>query len=46
MYLFGKFVGHTSYGNEDINSYISSYMDTSENTELTASIHHIETISK
>ena len=34
-------VGHGSYRNGDINSYINSYMDTLEIAELTASIRHI-----
>ena len=46
MYLFAKFGGHTSYRNEIINSYINSYMDTLEKTELTASILRIAIFSK
>ena len=38
MYLFAKFGGHNSYENEDINSYVNSYMTTSEKARLTASI--------
>ena len=41
MYLLAKFGGHKSYQNGDINSYISSYMNTSEKAKLTASVHHI-----
>ena len=41
MYLLVKFVGQRSYRNGDINSYINSYMDTLEKSELTSSIGHI-----
>ena len=34
--------GSRSYGNEDINFYTNSYMNTSEKVELTASICHID----
>ena len=37
MYLLAKFGGHRSYRNGDI----SSYIDTLEKAELTASIRHI-----
>ena len=46
MYLLAKFGGHRSYGNEDINSYINCYMNTSEKPELTSSIRHIERLSQ
>ena len=41
MFLLAKFVGHRSYRNGEISFYISSYMDTLEKAELTASIRHI-----
>ena len=34
------------YRNEDINSYINSYMDTLEKAELTTSIRHIKRLLK
>ena len=46
MDLFAKFCGHRSYGNEDINFIINSYMNHLEKAVLTASIRHIERISK
>ena len=46
MYLLAKFDGHRFYGNGDINSYINSYMITSERIELTFSIRHIEKFLK
>ena len=46
MYLLANFCGHRSYGNGDINPYINSYMSTSEKTELTALVRHIEKFSK
>ena len=46
MYLLANFCGHSSYGNGDINPYINSYMSTSEKTELTSSVRHIERFSK
>ena len=42
MYLLAKLGGHSSYGNGDINSYISSYMDALEKAELSTSVRHIE----
>ena len=36
MYLLAKFDGKKPYGNEDINSFINSYMNTSQKAELTA----------
>lgn len=45
MYLLAKF-GYTSYGNGKINFYINAYMNTSEKAEPTASIRHIEKLSK
>ena len=41
MYLLARFGNNRSYRNEDINSYINSYMGALEKTEITASIHHI-----
>ena len=41
MYLLVKFCGHSSYGNEYINSYINSDMNIVEKGELTSSIRHI-----
>ena len=41
MYLLAKFGDNRSHRNGNINSYISSYMDTLENVALTASIRHI-----
>ena len=41
MYLFFKFGGHRSYKTGDANSYINSYMDILEKSELTVSIRHI-----
>ena len=46
MYLLLKFDGYRSYGNEDINFYINSYINACEKAELTASIHYIERFSK
>ena len=46
LYLVAIFGSHRSYGNEDINSYISSYINTSQETELTASALHIERFLK
>ena len=46
MYLLAKFGSYRYYGNGDINSYISSYMNTLEKAGLTASVHHIERFSK
>ena len=46
MYLHATFGGHRSYGNGDINSYINSYMNTSEKAELAFSISHTERFSK
>ena len=46
MYLLAKFGGHRSHRNGDINSYINSYMKTSEIAELTTSLSHIEGFSK
>ena len=46
MYLLVKFGGRRSCGNGDIDSYINSYMYTSEKAELTASIHHLQRFSK
>ena len=44
--LLAKFGSHRSYGNGDINSYISSHMSTLEKDEFTASIRHIERFLK
>ena len=41
MYLLAKFGDNRSHRNGNINSYISSYMDTLEKAALTASIRHI-----
>ena len=46
MYLISKFGGRRFYGNVDFNSYINSYMNTSEKAKLTASVCHIERFSK
>ena len=46
MYLLAKCSGHRSYGNGDVNSYINSYMNTSEKGELTSLVGHIERFSK
>ena len=46
MYLLTKYDGHSSYGNGDISSYISSYMMTSEKDEVIASVRQIERFSK
>ena len=43
MYLVAKF---GNGGNRDISSYIRSYMSTFEKAELTASVHHVDRISK
>ena len=37
MYLLGKRGSHKSYGDRDVNSYISFYMNTLEKTELNRS---------
>ena len=37
MYLLGKIGSHKSYGDRDVNSYISFYMNTLEKTELNRS---------
>ena len=42
MYLLVKFGSHRSYGNGDMNSFISSYMNTLEKAELTTSDRHYE----
>ena len=42
MFLLAKFGGHSSYENGNINYCISSYMDTSQKAELTASICYTE----
>ena len=42
MYLLVKFGSHRSYGNGDMNSFISSYMNTLEKAELTSSDRHFE----
>ena len=42
MYLLAKFGGYRTYGNGTINSYINSYMHTSDKAELTALICHIK----
>ena len=42
MYLLVKFGSHRSYGNGDMNSFISSYMNTLEKAELTTSDCHYE----
>ena len=41
MYRLAKFGGHKSYRNEDIDCYISSYIDTLKKAKLTISIRHI-----
>ena len=46
MYLLAKFGGHGSYGNGDIISYISFYINTTEKAKLTSSNRHIERFSK
>ena len=46
MYLLAKCGSHRSYGNGDINSDISSYMNALEKAELTALVRHIERLSK
>ena len=46
MYLLAKFGSYRLYGNGDINSYISFYINTLENDEFTASVRHIEIFSK
>ena len=42
MYLIAKFGGHRFYGNGDINSYLNN----SQKSDLTASVHHIERFTK
>ena len=44
--MFAKFGDHWSYGNGDVNSYISSNIDTFEKAELTASVCYNEIFSK
>ena len=46
MYLLAKFGSHRSYGNGDINSYMSSYMNTLEKAEPIASVCHNEIFLK
>ena len=46
MYLLAKFGSHRSYGNGDIKSYFSSYMNTLEKAELSASVRQIERFSE
>ena len=46
MYLLAKFGSHGSYGNGDINSYISSCRTTLEKGNSPASVHDIERFSK
>ena len=43
MYLLGRYI---PYRNEDINSYINSYMDTLKKAELSASNCHMATFLK
>ena len=46
MHLLTKFGDHMSYSNEDINSYINSYVNTAEKAEIIAMVRHIERFSK
>ena len=46
MHLLAKFGSHRSFGNGDIISYISSYMNTLKKVALTASVRHFERFSK
>ena len=41
-----KFIGHKSYGNGDINSYITSYINIAQKAELAASIRGTDRFSK
>ena len=41
MYLLTKYGGHRSDRNEDVSSYINSYMNILEKAELTTPIRHI-----
>ena len=41
MYLLAIFGKRRFYGNEAINSFIKSYMNTLEKAELTSSVRHI-----
>ena len=45
MYLTAKSGGFRSHGNEDINSYVNSYTNTSEKAEPTASTRFIKRFS-
>ena len=45
-YLLTKFGGHRSYGSEDINHCINTYINVSEKAELATSICNIEICSK
>ena len=46
MYLLVKCGSYMSYGNGEMNSYVSSYMNTLEKGELIASVPHFDRSSK